>query len=32
MYDFELFPTVIAKAKLFQIFCDCIDQSIDKTT
>lgn len=29
MYDFQIFPTIITKAKLYQIFSECYDQSLD---
>ena len=30
MYDFEVFPAIITKTRLYQIFCECYEQSIDK--
>lgn len=29
MYDFEVFPSIINKTKLFAVFSECYDQSID---
>ncbi len=30
MYDFEVFPAIITKTRLYQIYCECYEQSIDK--